>query len=216
MGNIVMHPALYPEEQTLLDEIAAGIEGTGSLEERYKARLLWFARMMGVPSEDASDLAQDVLLIAIREIRSARFRRDSSIITWLDGILKNKIKDFWRAQTRRRSMFISLEPVSTAQSQQQFAERWPARWDQGIDVRGVLNSMPRELRVILLLNESEGLTVEEISRRLKKRPGTVGRKLAESKRVFRERIIEARMDTGTRRKIRAVAGRAQRPILKVS
>ena len=67
---------------------------------------------MGIPPKDSSDLVQDALLIAIREIRSGRFRRDSSIITWLDGILKNKIKDFWRAQNRRRSLFTSIEPAS--------------------------------------------------------------------------------------------------------
>src|SRR5215475_6370011 len=109
-----MHAPLGPEEIELLDEIAAGAKDAKILEERYKPRLLWFARVMGVPAEDCSDLVQDVLLIAIREIRSERFRRDSAIITWLDGILKNKIKDFWRAQNRRRSLFISLEPVSAA------------------------------------------------------------------------------------------------------
>jgi RNA polymerase sigma factor (sigma-70 family) len=188
-----MQSPLDPQELNLLDEIAAGVAGATILEERYKPRLLWFARVMGVPPEDSSDLVQDVLLIAIREIRSGRFRRDSSIITWLDGILKNKIKDFWRAQNRRRSLFTSIEPVATAQSQQQFAERSPVRWDQDIDVRGVLKRMPSELRIILLLNETEGLTVEEISRRLKKRPGTVGRKLAESKRLFREGVLQVRM-----------------------
>src|SRR5947208_823945 len=144
---------------------------------------------MGVPPDDSSDLVQDVLLIAIREIQSGRFRRDSSIITWLDGILKNKIKDFWRAQNRRRSIFTALEPIAVAQLSGRSAMR--SRWDQDIDIRAVLERMPTELRIILLLNETEGLTVEEISQRLKKRPGTVGRKLAESKRIFRERIIEA-------------------------
>jgi hypothetical protein len=54
---------------------------------------------------------QDELLIAIREIRSGRFRRDS-IITWLDAILKNKIKIFWRTQNYRCSLFTSIEPAS--------------------------------------------------------------------------------------------------------
>jgi RNA polymerase sigma factor (sigma-70 family) len=144
---------------------------------------------------------QDVLLVAIREIRSGRFRRDSSIITWLDGILKNKIKDFWRAQNRRRSMFISLEPIAVAQISQRPAMRSPSRWDQDIDIRSILEKMPSELRIILLLNETEGLTVEEISKKLKKRPGTVGRKLAEAKRIFRERMIDARMGAMKNRKI---------------
>src|SRR5215471_9053732 len=149
-----MQSPLDPQELNLLDEIAAGVAGATILEERYKPRLLWFARVMGVPPEDASDLVQDVLLIAIREIQAGRFRHDSSIITWLDGILKNKIKDFWRAQNRRRALFISLEPIATMQSSQDHAIRSPAGMEQDIDVRGILQRMPSELRIILLLNEA--------------------------------------------------------------
>jgi len=194
-----MHPPLEPEELSLIHQIASGIQDASILEDRYKPRLVWFARVMGVPPDDSSDLVQDVLLVAIREIQSGRFRGDSSIITWLDGILKNKIKDFWRAQNRRRSIFTSLEPVTGAQFSPRPALRSPARWDQDIDIRSVLDKMPTELRIILLLNETEGLTVEEISQKLKKRPGTVGRKLAESKRIFRERIIEAQNNGKPRR-----------------
>src|SRR5215510_8050115 len=186
-ANEQMHPPLEPEELNLIEQIASGIQDASILEDRYKPRLLWFARVMGIPPEDSSDLVQDVLLVAIREIRAGRFRHDSSIITWLDGILKNKVKDFWRAQNRRRSIFTSLEPLAVAQFSYRPAMRSPACWDQDIDIRAVLDRMPSELRVILLLNETEGLTVEEISQKLKKRPGTVGRKLAESKRIFRER-----------------------------
>jgi RNA polymerase sigma factor (sigma-70 family) len=200
-----MHPPLEPEELSLINQIASGIQDASILEDRYKPRLLWFARVLGIPPDDSSDLVQDVLLVAIREIRCGRFRHDSSIITWLDGILKNKVKDFWRAQNRRRSIFTALEPFAIAQFSQRPAMRSPARWDQDIDIRGVLDRMPSELRVILLLNETEGLTVEEISQRLKKRPGTVGRKLAESKRIFRERVVESQT-TGTKiRKIRTTA-----------
>jgi RNA polymerase sigma factor (sigma-70 family) len=192
-----MNPPLEPEELDLLDEIAAGVINASILEDRYKPRLLWFARVMGIPSDDASDLVQDVLLIAIREIRSGRFRGDSAIITWLDGILKNKIKDFWRAQNRRRSLFAPLEAKLVVPS--------PSRWDHDIDVRSVLDRMPSELRIILLLNETEGLTVYEISRKLKKRPGTIGRKLADSKRIFRDLLIEARLGAAKKHEVSAVA-----------
>jgi RNA polymerase sigma factor (sigma-70 family) len=199
-----MHPPLEPEELSLIDQIASGIQDASILEGRYKLRLMWFARVMGIPADDSSDLVQDVLLAAIREIRGGRFRRDSSIITWLDGILKNKVKDFWRAQNRRRSIFTSLEPVAAAQLSQRPPMRSPAGWDQDIDIRALLDRMPSELRVILLLNEREGLTVEEISQKLKRRPGTVGRKLAEAKRIFRECMKEAQTSNHSKkvRKIR--------------
>ncbi len=189
----MVHTPVEADEVSLLEEIAAGQQDTTVLEDRYKARLVWFARVMGVSPEDCADLVQDVFLIAIREIRADHFRRDSSLITWLDGILKNKVKDFWRAQNRRRSLFTTLDPTVSV---------YPVRWDDDIDVRGVLGRMPKELRTILLLNETEGLTVEEIAKKLKKRPGTVGRKLAEAKNIFRCRLVEARLGALQVRKVR--------------
>jgi RNA polymerase sigma factor (sigma-70 family) len=208
-----MNVPLAAEELALLDEIAAGVRDTSILEDRYKPRLLWFARMMGVPPEDSADLVQDVFLIAIRDIRGARFRRDSTIITWLDGILKNKIKDFWRARTRHRALFTSIESsMDDSRASDSYIVRSPGRWDEDIDVRGVLGRMPGELRVILLLNATDGLTVDEISRKLKKRPGTVGRKLAEARKLLRQRLLEARVGDGRRNEetpaaLTAAAGR---------
>jgi RNA polymerase sigma factor (sigma-70 family) len=194
------------EEFALLHEISAGLRDATILEDRYKPRLLWFARVMGVPGEDCSDLVQDVLLVAIREIRSDRFRGDSALITWLDGILKNKIKDFWRARNRRRSIFTPLEPLVTAPKvAQNFATRSPRQWDEDIDVRAVLDRMPSELRTILLLNEAEGLTVEEIALERNRPPGTIGRKLAEAKKIFRESMPHARVRTARSEKARAAS-----------
>ena len=176
------------QELACLDEIAAG-EDAGILQQDYRPRLLYFARMMGVPPQDCADVVQEVLLIAIRDIRCGRFRRDSSLITWLDGILKHKIGDLWRAQTRQRSLFVSVESESSDEEVAEETGNRPNRgWDEDIDVRRVLDRMPAELRMILLLNEAEGLTLDEISRRLHRPQGTLGRKLAEAKKVFRRQL----------------------------
>jgi RNA polymerase sigma factor (sigma-70 family) len=159
----------------------------GMLLEQYKARLLWFARIMGVPGQDCADVVQDVFVAAIGEIRSGRFRGDSSLITWMDAILKNKIKDLWRSLARYRGVFAPLESHSgDDEAKQEFATWAPGQWDEHIDVLGMLDRMPDDLRLVLLMNENEGLTVDEISHRLKKPMGTVGRKLAEAKKLCRD------------------------------
>jgi DNA-directed RNA polymerase specialized sigma24 family protein len=56
-------------------------------------------------------------------------------------------------------------------------------------VREVLAGLPDDLRSILLLNETEGWTIAEIAAMMKMRPGTVGRKLAEAKEMFRQKIV---------------------------
>src|SRR5215467_3748678 len=93
---------LTPEELKLLEEIATGESDSGTLRNDYEPRLVWFAHMMGVRDQDCADIVQEVFLAAIRQIRSGSFRQDSSLITWLDGILKHKIKDLWRSVSRYR------------------------------------------------------------------------------------------------------------------
>jgi len=60
--------------------------------------------------------------------------------------------------------------------------------DAAIEVREVLAGLPNDRRSILLLNETEGWTIAEIAAMIKMRPGTVGRKLAEAKEMFRQQI----------------------------
>lgn len=182
---------LTAKELESLDEIAGGNGDGATLQKQYAPRLLWFSRVMGVPWQDCPDVVQDVFLVAIRDIRNGRFRRDSSIITWLGGILKNKIKDLWRSLTRYRRLFAQLEPDNGDEEHGSNYAAWlPCRWDTDIDVQGVLHRMPDELRVILLLNEIDGLTVRRDFPDAEETP-TVGRKLAESKRVFRQRVTNA-------------------------
>jgi RNA polymerase sigma-70 factor, ECF subfamily len=186
-------PLLSAEELNLLDEIIAGTSDGGLLQDQYEPRLLWFARVMGVPWQDCPDVVQEVFLVAIREIRSGSFRRDSSLITWLDGILKFKIKNLWRSLTRYRRVFTSFEPENENDERciQEYAISSPARWDENIDVQGALNRIRGEHRLILLLNEVVGLSLEEISQRLQQPAGTIGRKLAAAKQMFRDELSKS-------------------------
>jgi hypothetical protein len=59
--NTTRMSPLRSDELALLDEIAAANIGAASmLQQFYKPRLVWFARMMGVPAQDCADLVQDV------------------------------------------------------------------------------------------------------------------------------------------------------------
>jgi RNA polymerase sigma factor (sigma-70 family) len=196
-------------ESECLDEIMSGHD-CRILQQSYRPRLLWFARTMGVPTQDCADVAQEVLLIAIRDIRTGKFKGDSSLITWLDGILKHKVIDLWRIQMRQRDLFLSAEPVAGEDDAQQETTSNPSpRWDRDIDVRRALDRMPDDLRAILLLNEAEGLTLHEIADRWRRPQGTLGRKLAEAKRVFRLQLVGIRRKRpATCAKPRAMAAQA--------
>jgi RNA polymerase sigma factor (sigma-70 family) len=181
---------LTPKEMRLLNEIRAGTCDGGILQDDYSPRLVWFAHMMGVRDQDCADLVQEVFLTAIRQIRVGNFKQDSCLITWLNGILKHKIKDLWRSLNRHRRVFAQIERQSNEEEegQPEYAIWLSSRWDSDIDVQGALNRMPADLCTILLLNELGGLTVQEISCKLQTPAGTVGRKLAAAKKMFRDEL----------------------------
>jgi DNA-directed RNA polymerase specialized sigma24 family protein len=45
-------------------------------------------------------VAQKVYLAAIGQMRGDKFRGESGLGTWLDGIAQRKIADYWRSRAR--------------------------------------------------------------------------------------------------------------------
>jgi RNA polymerase sigma-70 factor, ECF subfamily len=92
----------------------------------------WMARA-GVPSSDADDLSQEVLLVVFREVGGFERRGQGAFRAWLRTILVHRIRDYFRARQHRPaatggSDFLrsldELESPGSALSQQ---------WDQEHD-----------------------------------------------------------------------------------
>src|SRR3954469_16800657 len=60
----------------------------------------WLARA-GVPSTDADDLAQDVMLVVFQEVRGFERRGIGAFRAWLRSIRANRIRDFFRGRQHR-------------------------------------------------------------------------------------------------------------------
>ena len=60
----------------------------------------WMARA-GVPSSDADDLSQDVLLVVFREVGGFERRGRGAFRAWLRTILVNRMRDYFRARQHR-------------------------------------------------------------------------------------------------------------------
>lgn len=64
--------------------------------EKYSQNLLNTAYFLLSNKEDAEDIVQDVFLTVFLQIEN--FKEKSSPLTWLKGILKNKVADRYRAK----------------------------------------------------------------------------------------------------------------------
>lgn len=179
------------QDRDLVQRIADRDEKAADLFHKLHTEALFTAaRSNGLAPEDCQDAVQEVLFTAIQQIRDGRFRGESSVATWLQAILRHKILDYWRVHFRRDASLVSIESFASV-SQIAGPINAPISSDDldaALEVREVLAGLPNDLRTILLLNETEGWTIAEIATTMKMRPGTVGRKLAEAKELFRQRI----------------------------
>jgi RNA polymerase sigma-70 factor (ECF subfamily) len=180
--------SVQDQDRDLAERIADRDEKAADLFHKlHTEALLAAARNNGLAPEDCQDAVQEVLVTAIQQIRAGRFRGESSVSTWLQAILRHKILDYWRVHFRRDARLVPIESLASL-SPIESSSICADDVDAALQVREVLAGLPNDLRSILLLNETEGWTIAEIATMMKMRPGTVGRKLAEAKEMFRQRI----------------------------
>jgi RNA polymerase sigma-70 factor (ECF subfamily) len=111
---------------TSANQPRAGITDPTRWTDDYGDSLYAFALARIGDASLAEDLVQDTFLAGIAAI--GRFRRESSLLTWLTGILRRKIADELRFR-RRRSVEQSAE-IDRSTSRNSFNRR--GKWAQTI------------------------------------------------------------------------------------
>jgi RNA polymerase sigma-70 factor (TIGR02943 family) len=128
--------------------------------------------------EVAKDLVQETFLVGIRSLE--KFAGRSSERSWLVGILKNKIVDYWR--TAHREMSFSDIEFRADQGSESFdghsnclnvadqwgskAEEMPHKTEFWQIVRDCLSKLPRRHSVVFTLREIDSMSTKEICRTL--------------------------------------------------
>ena len=130
-------------------------------------------------SAAAEDLVQETLLAAFKA--KDRFEGRASVRSWLVGILKNKIIDFFRKRSRETSFsdleFMSGELGDRMQSSGLMGEHWiaekgPREWASPEDsltraefwgaFRSCADKLPDTIAGVFLMREVDGVASEEI------------------------------------------------------
>ena len=130
--------------------------------------------------EVAEDLVQEVFCAAVRTQSS--FRRKSSERSWLCGILKNKICDYFR-KLGRETCFTDLEFLEDEMSHKFIDQGWnhdlgPAEWKSEAEVvmdraefwktfRDCLSKLPARVGDVFMLREMEEMETAQICEALR-------------------------------------------------
>ena len=136
--------AVTKGEQYFLDRIRAGDERAWSdFVNRYRGRLVRFARSKLPQRADAEDAVQETFIAFVRSL--GRFRGECDLETYLFSLMRRKIIDSYRSAGARRVCLIqdtydtesnepASDPFSTVQSPAQTAS-WYARADEQYDLQ---------------------------------------------------------------------------------
>ena len=103
---------MYTTRTTLLEKIAAGDEiGWIEFFDAYRRLVLAIAKKNGIPDSDADDILQQTMLGVFHEGKFI-YRREThgKFRTWFGGIVRHKIRDYYRECRRSRELPVADIP----------------------------------------------------------------------------------------------------------
>ncbi|HEX5836144.1 MAG TPA: sigma-70 family RNA polymerase sigma factor [Pyrinomonadaceae bacterium] len=147
--------------------LSGNAEAFGEIVRRWERRIFALTYGMLGREEDARDATQETFLAAFRNLRT--FRGEAKVSSWLHRIAVNQcITRQRRARVRNESALdddeqtantfatpLDWSPVAVTEGRQRTAA-----------VRRALNSLPVDLRQVVVMKEFEELTFREIAEAL--------------------------------------------------
>jgi RNA polymerase sigma-70 factor, ECF subfamily len=123
------------------------------------------ARRLGVDPSAQDDVCQEVFVVVHR--RLAEFRGESSLKTWIFGIVSNVVHTHRRTQQRKepalRSLVPLLDPSELSASSGDDPHELAVRRESVRAAQDVFASLPEDKRVLLMLADLEDVPVPEIA-----------------------------------------------------
>ncbi|MCA1643479.1 MAG: sigma-70 family RNA polymerase sigma factor [Acidobacteria bacterium] len=178
------------DEQIVERAQAGDAEAFGEIVLRWERRIFALAYGILGREEDARDATQETFTAAFRNLSG--FRGDAKVSSWLHRIAVNQ------CITRQRRAKVRGETSLEAEQEDggaQFASPSEARPDEQTEgrerseaVRRAVNSLPPELRSVVVMKEFEDLTFQEIASALGVPLSTVKSRLYTALKQLRMRL----------------------------
>lgn len=167
------------------------------LIQRCNQPLFRTARSVMRDDSEAEDVLQEAYVRAFQKL--GHFRGESSLLTWLTRIVLNEARD----RLRKRRTMVELDAVERAQEAGQVltfpsgqAASDPERDASRAEARRLLehavDELPENFRLVFILREVDGRSVEETADSLGVLPATVKTRLHRARRMLRE-SLDARL-----------------------
>ena len=180
-------------DKELVSRVQQGDKGAfDQLVRKYQHKIIVLVNRYVKDPSEAQDIAQESFIKAYRAL--GNFRGDSAFYTWLYRIAINTAKNYLVSRARRSSEYtvdvLEAEQVENAPQLQGMDTPEQELFNEEIieAIKFVIDGLPEEMRIAIMLREFEGMSYEEISQAMDCPVGTV------RSRIFRAReAIDAKL-----------------------
>ncbi|MFB3894828.1 MAG: sigma-70 family RNA polymerase sigma factor [bacterium] len=178
---------LIKDEELVNDVLAGNNSAFNQLVSRYFGMVYMIGYARFKRREAGEDLAQETFLHAFLHLE--KLQQPRLFAAWISRIARNLATD-WQRKSQRVSKIIPLIPMEElpkdiADTQTQDVRIQTDSKTQQQIVQEAILKLPAELREIVLLYYSEGLTRQEIAQILGIHPSTVGRQIRKSLSILK-------------------------------
>jgi RNA polymerase sigma-70 factor (ECF subfamily) len=153
------------DEQIVERALTGDAEAFGEIVQRWERRIFALAFGMLGREDDARDATQETFLAAFRNLRA--FRGEAKVSSWLHRIAVNQCITRQRRAKVRNESALETEEEKHAANFTAPIRYSPVRVVEGREttaaVRLAVNSLPVELRQVVVMKEFEELTFKEIA-----------------------------------------------------
>ncbi|MGC5327667.1 RNA polymerase sigma factor [Brevibacillus sp. SYSU BS000544] len=152
------------------------------LINKYKDKIYYLLVRMGEPPQDAQDVAQECFIKAYHYLHS--YDQSRKFSSWLYRIAINHCLDLKRRKSKTVNLHIELEENTIAETKS--PETIYLTNESKTELSVLVNSLPENYRLVLLLRYIDDLTYKEISEICKLSVNTVQVRLHRAKQMLRE------------------------------
>lgn len=178
------------QESRLVDEARRGSQSAfGELVTRYERRLIRVILQFVKSQELAEDLAQEAFLKAYQ--RLGQFDTARRFGPWLFRIGVNQTLDYLRRR-KRRGWWTLFSERATERAPDPAVADPRQQLDLEQEVAAVLEKIPENYRVVLILRELQNFSTSEIAAILERKEATVRWRLAEARAMFHDLWVKRR------------------------
>ncbi len=152
--------------------------------ENYIEKIYKFSLCKTFSEDEADDLAQDILLTAVKQM--PKLKDEAKFEPWLWGIAANVAKSFRRTMGKQRAMYTYNVPEDL------LYEELLSDDDEELysNLRTKISRLTGMYRDIIILYYYDGLSTKEIALRLGIPEGTVTWRLSEARRKLRKECMQ--------------------------